>query len=139
MENFVVRAKRRLVEEYAQLEAWGGLKLEAFAELAPEVAGLPSELEAEDEEAKRFDLLTLNLQLAVLRIEPAFKRISDQLKAIAGLLEEKSSIPMVHEQLPLIQDIQTEEWWQDIIVPMLETVRRRLRLLVKLIERQRSD
>ena len=40
------------------------LKADALAELAQEVAGLPSELEAEDEEAKRFDLLMLNLQLA---------------------------------------------------------------------------
>lgn len=79
--------------------------------LAHEVAGLPTELEAEDEEAKRFDLLMLNLQLAVLRVEPAFKRLSDQVKAIAGLLEEKSSIPMVNAQMPLIQDIQTDEWW----------------------------
>ncbi len=57
------------------------------------------------------------------------------MKAIAGLLEEKSSIPMVHEQMPLIQDLQTEEWWKDVTVPMLETVRRRLRALVKLIEK----
>ena len=135
VENFVVRAKRRLVEKYAKPEAWGELKLEAFSELAQEVAGLPSELEAEEEEAKRFDLLMLNLQLAVLRVEPAFKRLSDQVKAIAGLLEEKSSIPMVHEQLPLIQDLQTDEWWQDVTVPMLENVRRRLRALVKLIEK----
>jgi len=136
VENFVVRAKRRLVEKYAKLESWTELKLDGFAELAHEVAGLPSELEPEDEEAKRFDLLMLNLQLAVLRVEPAFKRLSEQVKAIAGLLEEKSSIPMVREQMPLIHDIQTDEWWQDVTVPMLETVRRRLRALVKLIEMQ---
>ena len=40
------------------------------------------------------------------------------MKAIAGLLEEKSSIPMVHEQMPLIQEIQTDEWWQDVTTPM---------------------
>jgi len=137
VENFVVRAKRRLVEKYAKPEAWGELKLEAFAELAHEVAGLPSELEAEDEEAKRFDLLMLNLQLSVLRVEPAFKRLSDQVKAIAGLLEEKSSIPMVQQQLPLIQDLQTDEWWQDVTTPMLENVRKRIRALVKLIEKQK--
>ncbi|MHB9008550.1 MAG: type I restriction-modification enzyme R subunit C-terminal domain-containing protein, partial [Limisphaerales bacterium] len=56
---------------------------------------------------------------------------------IAGLLEEKSTIPMVHEQMPLIQDLQTDEWWQDVTVPMLEIVRRRLRALVKLIEKQK--
>ena len=136
LENFVVRAKRRLVEKYGKPEAWAELKLEALSELAQEVAGLPSELDPEDEEAKRFDLLMLNLQLAVLRVEPAFKRLSDQVKAIAGLLEEKSSIPMVHEQMSLIQDLQTDEWWQDVTVPMLETVRRRLRALIKLIEKQ---
>jgi hypothetical protein len=51
----------------------------------PGTAGLPSEQAAEDEEAKRFDLLILKLQLSVLRSEPA-------------LLEEQASIPMVHQQ-----------------------------------------
>ena len=137
LDNFVVRPKRRLVEKYARPEAWTALPEESLAELAHEVAGLPSEQDAEDEEAKRFDLLILNLQLAVLRAEPAFQRLSDQVKAIAGLLEEKASIPMVQEQLPLIQEIQSDEWWQDVTTPMLETVRKRLRALVKLIDKQK--
>ena len=49
------------------------------------------------------------------------------MKEIAGLLEEKSAIPMVREQMALIQDVQTDEWWQDVTVPMLEVMRRRLR------------
>ncbi len=109
---------------------------EALTELAQELAGLPSELEAEAEEAKRFDLLILNLQLARLRSEPRFVRLRDQVKSIAGLLEEKSAIPIVREQMALIQDVQTDEWWQDVTVPMLEVVRRRLRDLVKLIEKR---
>jgi type I restriction enzyme R subunit len=102
VDNFVVRPKRRLVERYAKPEAWAMLNPASLTELAQEVAGLPSEQEAEDEEAKRFDLLILNLQLALLRAEPAFVRLRDQLKAIAGLLEEKTSIPMVRQQLVLI-------------------------------------
>ena len=58
------------------------------------------------------------------------------MKAIAGLLEEKSSIPMVREQMELIQAIQADEWWENVTTPMLETVRRRLRALVKLIDKQ---
>ncbi len=108
-----------------------------MSELSHEVAGLPSELEAEAEEAKRFDLLLLNLQLARLRSEPGFERLRDQVKEIAGLLEEKSAIPMVREQMALIQEVQTDEWWQDVTIPMLESVRRRLRDLVKLIEKQK--
>lgn len=104
-------------------------------QLSTEVAGLPSELEAEAEESKRFDLLLLNLQLAVLRREPSFERLRDQVKAMAGSLEEKSMIPMVRAQMVLIQDFQTDEWWQDVTIPMLEAVRRRLRDLVRLINK----
>lgn len=135
VDNFIVRPKRKLVEKYAKSQSWFYLPGEAFTELSHEVAGLPSELDPEAEEAKRFDLLLLNLQLALLRSEPGFKRLRDQVMGIAGLLEEKASIPMVREQLALIQDIQTDEWWQDVTTPMLETVRRRLRALVKLIEK----
>ncbi len=136
MDNFVIRPRRRIVEKYAAAEAWRTLPTDALGELAREVAGLPSEIETDDEEAKRFDLLILNLQLAMLRSEPGFTRLRDQVKAIAGLLEEKAAIPMVNEQMVLIQEIQTDEWWQDVTLPMLEQARKRLRLLVKLIDKQ---
>jgi type I restriction enzyme R subunit len=134
--NFVVRPQRRLVEKFTSAESWDKLDAEAMVELARNVAGLPTELDSEDEEAKRFDLLLLNLQLAVLRSEPSFERLSKQVIAIAALLEEKSSIPIVQQQLAHIQEIQTDEWWRDVTVPMLEQTRKRLRLLVKLIEKQ---
>jgi type I restriction enzyme R subunit len=137
VDNFLVRPKRRLVQKYAEADAWATLNDDSRAELAHDVAGLPSEQEPDDEEAKRFDLLILNLQLAVLRAEPAFERLSNQVKVIAGLLEEKDSIPMVNAQLALILEIQTDEWWQDVTTPMLENVRKRLRLLVKLIDKQK--
>jgi type I restriction enzyme R subunit len=135
LDNFIVRPKRRYVETYSRAASWNQLSDEAQQDLAQHVAGLPSELAAESEEAKRFDLLMLRLQLAVLLAEPSFERLRDQVMEIAGLLEEKSNIPMVHEQLPLIQELQTEEWWQDVTAPMLETVRKRLRDLVRLIEK----
>ncbi|WP_081130103.1 DEAD/DEAH box helicase family protein [Metallibacterium scheffleri] len=135
--NFIVRPRRRSVEKYAHPEAWTNLSPEALVELSHEVAGLPTELDPEGEEAKRFDLLVLNLQLAMLRSEPGFARLRDQVKELAGLLEEKSAIPTVRDQMALIQDVQTDAWWQDVTVPMLEGMRRRLRDLIKLIERQK--
>ena len=135
LDNFVVRPKRRLVEMYAKPEAWEVLSNESRSELGHEVAGLPSELASEDEEAKRFDLLILKLQLAVLRVEPSFERLRDMVKSIASALEEKAIIPMVKPHLPLIQDLQTDEWWQDVTTPMLEHARKQLRALVKLIDK----
>ena len=135
-DNFVVRPKRRLIERYSQPEVWASVKEGDLTELANEVAGLPSELAPEDEEAKRFDLLVLNLQLALLRAEPAFERLRDQVKVLAGLMEEKAAIPMVQAQMPLILDVQTDTWWQDVTLTMLESMRRRLRDLVKLIDKR---
>ena len=135
LDNFIVRPKRRLVEAFAKAESWKEVSDDARRELADEVAGLPTELPSEPEEAKRFDLLMLRLQLAVLLVEPSFERLRDQVKEIAGLLEEKASIPMVHAQLQLIQDIQSDDWWQDVTAPILESVRKRLRDLVRFIEK----
>src|SRR5450759_2141662 len=92
LDNFLVRPQRRLVERYAKSEAWHSLSSAAMGELAQGVAGLPAELDAEAEEAKRFDLLILNLQLGLLRSAAGFERLRDQVKAIAGLLEEKSCL-----------------------------------------------
>jgi type I restriction enzyme R subunit len=136
LDNFIVRPHRRLIEKYAKPEAWAALATEALAELSHEVAGLPTELDPENEEAKRFDLLALKLQLSLLHADPGFERLSERVKEIAGLLAEKDAIPMVREQMALIQDVLTDEWWQDVTVPMLESMRRRLRGLVQLIDKR---
>lgn len=136
LDNFVVRPHRRLVETYAEADAWMRLDADAAGQLAEHVAGLPSEQKGDGEEAKRFDLLLLNLQLALLREEPGFVRLRDQVREIASLLEEKSSIPMVQKHLDLIHEVQDELWWQDVTISMLERVRLRLRLLVRLIDKR---
>src|SRR5690606_24208476 len=134
--NFIVRPKRRFVEKYQQPDAWGPMSAERKAELL-ELAGLPAATPEEPEEAKRFDLLVLNLQLALVRGDGRFKRWRDQIKAIASALEELSSIPAVRDHLPLIEDLQRDAWWEDVTLAMLEIVRRRLRSLVPLIEKKR--
>lgn len=137
VENFVVRPRRRFVEKYANAQAWATLTEEAREELAAEVAGLPSELNAEKEEAKRFDLLLLRLQLALIQHDPGFDRLRGQLIELAAGLEEKAAIPLVQAQLGLIREVQEDEWWVDLTVQMLEKVRRRLRGLIYLIDRHR--
>ena len=135
LDNFLVRPKRRVVEKFATVEAWSALEKDDLHALATDVAGLPSELETEDEEAKRFDLLMYRLQLAMLRQEPAFDRLRRNVVEIASLLEEQANIPMVRAQLHVIGEVQSDEWWQDVTLPMIEEVRKRLRLLVRLIEK----
>ena len=66
-DNFIVRPHRRHLEKYAVREQWSKLSAEDALEVTLHLAGLPAELPQEDETAKRFDLLLLNLQLACWR------------------------------------------------------------------------
>jgi type I restriction enzyme R subunit len=77
----------------------------------------------------------LKLQLATLNKSSLFPKLRDQVKEIASRLEEKRTIPMVNDQLDLILDLQQDEYWTDITLPMVEETRKRLRELVKFIDK----
>ena len=81
----------------------------------------------------------LRTELALLRTEPGFPRLQKQVRDIAGLLEEYPTIPAVARELDLIAEVQTDEWWVDVTLPMLEKVRTRLRLLVPFIQRSKRE
>ena len=134
LDNFLVRPQRRYVEKFADEKSWARLDADAQHELIEHVAGLPSQVTDDDLAAKQFDLLVYRTELALLHVDPSFVGLRGKISETASLLEELSNVPMVAAEMALILDIQTDEFWQDITLPMLETVRRRLRALVKLIE-----
>ena len=137
-DNFLVRPHLQLVERFCQAEAWSQLSPDDHQALASTLAPLPSAYAEQqgdtDADARRFDLLLYSLQLALLRAEPRFTRLQQQLSELAAQLEARPNIPQVAAELELIRDLLRDEWWQDVTVPLLEEVRRRLRALVGLIE-----
>jgi type I restriction enzyme, R subunit len=138
-DNFLVRPHRRYVEKYSAGEAWTRIDADARHELIEHIAGLPSAVVDDDLAAKQFDLVVFRAELALLRVDPAFQGVRTRITEIASLLEELGNVPMVAAEMALILEIQTDEFWQDITLPMLETVRRRLRALVKLIEYKKRN
>ena len=134
LDNFVVRTKRRLVEKYQNGEAWHDLSDETTDELG-KIASLPTAVSLGGEEAKRFDLLLFSLQLAVLKESKRFEKLKKQLVDIAAALETKINIPAIARHAKLIEEIQTEGWWDGIDIPTLEFMRRRLRDVVHLIDK----
>lgn len=77
----------------------------------------------------------LSLELALLKGSKRFDTLRKQLREIASALEEQTGIPAIAHQAALIEEIQTEQWWEGITVPLLELVRLRLRDLVQHIEK----
>lgn len=135
--NFLVRPHLALVERFRSADAWTTVSVGDLASLAERVARLPTQLEPEHEDSKRFDVLMLNTQLGVLRGQ-TYDRQRRTVVQIAGLLEDQQTIPAIAAELALIQEVQHDEWWVDVSYSMLEQVRRRLRALVPLIERSKK-
>jgi type I restriction enzyme R subunit len=90
----------------------------------------------EDEDAKRFDLLVLRRQLAQLDGDVALaERLRETVQRIAAALLGKTTIPSVAEQAVMLESVAGDEWWVDVTLPMLEEARRKLRGLVRFIEK----
>lgn len=138
-DSFIVRQHRRAVEKYRDPAAWQTIDEQERKELIDEIAPLPTALDLGGEEAKRFDLLMFSLELAHLKGSKRFAALKKQLLEIAAALELQMAIPIVAQRAALIEEIQTETWWEGITVPLLEFVRLRLRDLVQHIDKSKKS
>ena len=135
VDNFIVRRERRDVETFSKRESWDSIKAEDYDKLESKISGLPH-LDEDDEYARRFDLLILNLQIATFRKAHAQEGYITRVKTLASALELKSAIPAVAKEMDLILDLQTDPWWKDVTLPLLEEVRRRVRDLAKFADKE---
>jgi len=132
--NFFVRPHRKYVEQFGERERWDHLTTGDVGDASDHLAPLPTK-DDDEEFARRFDLLLLNLQLAILESDHAQERYQQQVRDLASGLEEKRAIPSVAAQMELILEIQTDEYWECVTLPMLERARRKLRDLIRFIDR----
>jgi type I restriction enzyme, R subunit len=134
-DNFLVRKHLQQVEEFQKRDRWNQLTESDTKAIAESLAHLPNGLPKEDELAKRFDLLCLNLQLSILKETKDFISLRDRLRDLLDRLELKQTIPMIKQQLTLIEEVQDESWWSDVTPMMIESIRLKIRDLVKFIDR----
>ena len=136
-ENFIVRMRLEAVEHFQQRESWDRLTASDVEVLQSEVAGLPSEIETDDIESRLFDLTALKMQLALTEGDMGtLERQRRQVVEIAGLLEEKSTIPAVKAQLAYLAAVQESAFWEVIALNGLEELRLRLRGLVPFLDKK---
>lgn len=135
LDNFIVRKHRKEVEMFSKRHRWENINEDDLSVLSGSVSGLPS-VDDDEEYARRFDLLILNMQTAILKNSTAQANYQEKIQTIANGLEDKSAIPAVAEQMELILSLQESEWWKDVTLPMLEEVRLKLRGLARFIDKE---
>jgi type I restriction enzyme R subunit len=137
-DNFMVRAHLQQVDRFRNPESWKSLSDSDIHDIENHIAGLPSQIESDEIEARLFDLNALRLQIALIEKETAtFESTRNKIIEIAASLEEKDAIPAVKQQLQYLRAIQNTEFWEGISLIALEELRTRLRGLVQFIDKSK--
>ena len=127
-----VRLQREYVEKYRQKDSFRFLSETNVFELQKYIAPLITIYDP-DESAKRFDLFMYGLMLSIIERSAKINYFRKQLILTAIQLEKKTTIPQVKEKLPLIREVQTEEFWQETDILTIEEVRKELRSLIQFL------
>lgn len=125
-----VRKQQLYVDKYHQAASWVCLSLIAVNELKSYIAPILTPTQ-EDESAKKFDLLILNIQLSLLN---KAKKAGKSQQAVINLLKalyEKGTIKEVRAKIELISEVLTDAFWRDLRLDKLEYIRIELRDLMK--------
>lgn len=132
-DSFVVRQHWEVVEKYKDANSWNALTDLDLKELFDHIAPLMTEAD-QDETAKRFDALMLDLQLSVLNGEKKQLSLIQKVVSTAGKLSKKASIPSVAQKMDLIKEVQHKTFWEEVDISAIERVRVELRDLIKFLD-----
>jgi type I restriction enzyme, R subunit len=135
-ERFVVKAKLRSVLEYSEEARWQNLSKSDMLDIITELSDLALPAKADDESAKRFDILILNYQLALLTAAYSTERYITQISGTAKALLKKQNIPQIAKQVHLLNELQSELFWKAININRLENVRITMRDLIKYLDKE---
>lgn len=135
-ERFVVKAKLRAVVEYSEQARWQNLSKSDLLDINTSLSGLALPAKKDDESAKRFDILILNYQLALLTAAYSTERYITQISGTAKALLKKQNIPQIAKQVHLLNELQVEQFWKAININRLENVRVAMRDLIKYLDKE---
>ncbi|HLO55530.1 MAG TPA: DEAD/DEAH box helicase family protein [Saprospiraceae bacterium] len=132
-ESFVVRQHWEVVEKYRDPNAWNALNDLDMKQLFDHIGPLMTETD-QDEMAKRFDALMLDIQLNILNGSTKQVQQISNVVYLAGKLSKKGSIPSVAQKMDLIREIQQKNFWESVSIITIDKVRKDLRDLIKFID-----
>ena len=136
--RFVVKKELRYVTEYSNRNRWDNISLGDRIDIQEHLSHLEAVDSNDDELARRFDVLMLGFQLALLNGSKSFEKYVGNVSRTAGALIKKQNIPAVGVHLDLLKELQTEVFWQKVNVKRLDEIRRDLRDLIKFLDRQQQ-
>lgn len=127
-----VRAKWEAVSHFKDDSAWTYISELDLMTLKTDISPLIPKTVL-DESAKKFDVLTLSIELSYLDGEIKADKCIQRVKLIAEKLEEMATLPQVQAKMGTIKEVLSQAAWENVSIQWLEKVRTDLRDLVKFL------
>lgn len=127
-----VRERWEQVSHFKNDDNWVYISEVDVNTLSNEIAPLLSK-NTLDESAKKFDVLTMLIELSLLDGETNCVKAVQNVQTIAEKLQEKATLPQVQAKMGTIKEVLSEVAWQNVSLNWLEKVRKDLRDLVKFL------
>lgn len=128
--HIAVRNHWPAVDKFRKPETWQYISEVDVLDLKNEVAPLlPKSLE--NELAKKFDLLSMYVQLGLVDENFDSGRHEGQITRIADALRKRATIPDIQAKMPLLNEVMTLAFWDNKTLASIENMRRELRDLMK--------
>ncbi|MBS9767989.1 MAG: DEAD/DEAH box helicase family protein [Flavobacteriaceae bacterium] len=131
--RFEVRQNQEFVSKYQNRENWENLSVGDTTDIINHLASLPPKSKG-DELERRFELLALRLQLALINNSTSQQNYIERIFNIGNQLLKKRNIPAVAEKLATIKQITDMEYWKSIDIQSVETIKEDIKSLVKFLE-----
>ena len=93
LDNFIVRTQRRSVEKFQNEQAWNDLSEQDRNELIENLSDIPTTVKDPDVDAKRFDLLCLQIQLGLLQRQD-ISNLRKRMQETIGSWKLRKAFPM---------------------------------------------
>lgn len=133
--RIAVRKHLGIVHDYRQEGNWDFVSPVDAQRIKSEISPLLISSK-DDEYSKRFDLLVLNRQLALVSDVDNGDLYQTKIINIANMLEQKTTIPQIKENIDIIREVQTSQFWENVSLGSLERVRIKLRELIHYLQKK---
>ena len=131
-ERFDIKLERKYVDKYSREDCFEIIDETKSRELSEHLAPLVA-VHDDDEEAKRFDNFMYGMILLSMESGKVTNGYKKGLRRVGRGLEGIGSVPAVRNHLPLIREIQTEDFFSSNDILKFEETRQKLRSLIRLI------
>lgn len=137
-ERFQVKKVQRTVNKYLNKENWDNLSVGDQTEIIDDLSGL-TYTENSNEVKRRFELLMLRLQLAILLESKSQENYIERLIGIGNQLYKKRNIASVSEKIEVIQNIKDVDFWRTVELTTVEEVKNDIASLTKFLDKQETE